>query len=255
MVLDLVISSTEFSAYRLQNFEIYFNIATVGSMYILLNAQFECYRNIARIHVYGHCPHIASYGAFNMRLNVAGHHSHRNADTCYCKALKKKLAMTRHSFDSSMKFVSNLTNLLEVFVQILLANHHVFTDKLLAASHDDDWKLLIGILFSCYWCSIELRRLTELRMEIASILGISMHGWIAHRCFDYERRGTIRELSVLVSPFQYRGISSTDCQQSQHCLHGRPSLFRWATNSIGFEPMNFWSSSINVLDSEGVDDK
>ena len=163
--------------------------------------------------------------------------------------------MTRHSFDSSMKFVSNLTNLLEVFVQILLANHHVFTDKLLAASHDDDWKLLIGLLFSCYWCSIELRRLTELRMEIASILGISMHGWIAHRCFDYERRGTIRELSALVSAFLYRGISSTDCQQSQHCLHGRPSLFRWATNSIGFEPMNFWSSSINVLDSEGVDDK
>ena len=46
--------------------------------------------------------------------------------------------MALYSFDSSMKLISNLINLFEVFIQILMANHHVFTDKLLAVSHDDD---------------------------------------------------------------------------------------------------------------------
>ena len=65
-----------------------------------------------------------------------------------------------------------LTNRFEIFVQVLLAHHFVFTDKVLAASHDDALKI-VSLIEHC--CCVKLWRLTELRKEMTSIFGLVQH--------------------------------------------------------------------------------
>ena len=137
--------------------------------------------------------------------------------------------MALYSFDSSMKLISNLINLFEVYcwpsVMMMIKN------------------CLLVYYYLLLRCSVGLCRMNELRMDTASILlGCAwLDHWIAVSITKDLAIG-IQELSAaLVSAFLYRGISpQATCQQSQHCLHGRPSL----SDGPLIRSNEFWSSSI-----------
>jgi hypothetical protein len=111
---------------------IYLDLATVRSVHVLFDAQFEFDCDVTGAHMNRQVPDIVGNGAFDVSFDIRGHVSHWDVDTFI-------FVIIFHRYYYFVLSVSinktKFTNGFEIIVQVVLADHLVFADKVFTASH------------------------------------------------------------------------------------------------------------------------